>query len=79
LLRDHIDKENGVLFPMSDAVHEPGQQAMLAHRFEAVEPSAADAEAHVERLARDLDAARCPGVTAAGSVSSDPGSRAGRT
>jgi hemerythrin-like domain-containing protein len=62
LLRDHIDKENGVLLPMSDAVLESGQQATLARQFEDVEAeqgrsaSIAAAEADVDRLAAGLAA-----------------------
>lgn len=60
LLRDHIDKENDVLLPMSDAVLEPAQQATLGRQFEdvAVEhgraASIADAEADLARLAAGL-------------------------
>jgi hemerythrin-like domain-containing protein len=56
LLREHIDKENGVLFPLAEAVlDEPVRQA-LAREFEALEieqgreASIDHAEAAVERL-----------------------------
>ena len=60
LLRDHIDKENGVLLPLSDAVLDSEQQLVLARAFEAVEAeqgraaSCDDAEAEVDRLAAAL-------------------------
>ena len=60
LLRDHIDKENGVLFPLTDAVLDAGAQQALAREFETVEAeqgrdaSIAHAEAEVERLAAAL-------------------------
>ena len=60
LLRDHIDKENGVLFPLADAVIEPQAQQALAREFETVEAeqgraaSLEHAEADVERLAAAL-------------------------
>ena len=56
LLRDHIDKENGVLFPLAEAVLEERAQQALLHDFETVEaeqgPDASieRAEAVVERL-----------------------------
>jgi hemerythrin-like domain-containing protein len=56
LLRDHIDKENGVLFPLAEAVVEERAQQALAREFEAVEAeqgrdaSIVHAEAEVERL-----------------------------
>ena len=37
LLRAHIDKENGVLFPMADAVLDEAAQAAVRRQFEAVE------------------------------------------
>ena len=63
LLRDHIDKENGVLFPLTDAVLDAGAQQALARDFETVEAeqgrdaSIAHAEAEVERLSRELGGA----------------------
>jgi len=60
LLREHIDKENGVLFPLAEAVlEEPAQQA-LGREFETVEAGEGRealieyAEARVERLAAAL-------------------------
>ena len=60
LLREHIDKENGVLFPLSEAVlDEPARQA-LAREFVAVEveqgrsASIDHAEAAVERLEESI-------------------------
>ncbi len=60
LLREHIDKENGVLLPLSDAVLEPQAQLVLAREFEKVEaeqgPAASieHAEVEVDRLAKAL-------------------------
>jgi hemerythrin-like domain-containing protein len=56
LLRDHIDKENGVLFPLAEAVLEERAQQALAREFETLEAeqgraaSLEYAEAEVERL-----------------------------
>ncbi len=56
LLRDHIEKENGVLFPLTEAVLEERAQQALAREFETVEAelgrdaSIERAEAEVERL-----------------------------
>lgn len=36
LLRDHIEKENGVLFPLADAVLDESTQAMLRGEFQGV-------------------------------------------
>ena len=60
LLRDHIDKENGVLLPLADAVLDPESQLLLARAFEEVEAgqgraaSLDHAEAGLERLATRL-------------------------
>jgi hemerythrin-like domain-containing protein len=60
LLRDHIDKENGVLFPLTDAVLDERAQQTLAREFETVEAeqgraaSIVHAEADVDRLAGAL-------------------------
>lgn len=60
LLRDHIDKENGVLLPLADAVLEPGAQLHVARAFEQIEaeqgPAASldHAETLVDRLAAAL-------------------------
>jgi hemerythrin-like domain-containing protein len=60
LLREHIDKENGVLFPLADAVLDAPGQAQLTRAFEKVEaeqgPAASPerAEALVDRLAAAL-------------------------
>lgn len=62
LLREHIDKENGVLFPLADAVLDEAAQRALQREFEAVEAeqgrdaSIPQAEAAVERLAAALAA-----------------------
>ena len=62
LLREHIDKENGVLFPMADAVLDDRAQGALTREFEAVEAeqgrgaSIPHAEAAVERLQAALAA-----------------------
>jgi hemerythrin-like domain-containing protein len=56
LLRDHIDKENDVLFPLADAVLAERAQQALARAFASVEAeqgrdaSIAHAEAEVDRL-----------------------------
>ena len=61
LLRDHIDKENGVLFPLADAVLKTHAQQALARDFETVEAeqgrdgSLDHAEADVARLAAAID------------------------
>ena len=60
LLRDHIDKENGVLFPLAETVLEERIQRALAREFEAVEAergreaSIDHADAEVERLGAAL-------------------------
>jgi hemerythrin-like domain-containing protein len=60
LLRDHIDKENGVLFPLTEAVLDDRAQQSLAREFETVEAeqgrnaSIPHAEAELERLAKAL-------------------------
>jgi hemerythrin-like domain-containing protein len=60
LLRDHIDKENGVLFPLTDAVLEETAVRALEREFETVEleqgraASLEQAEAEVERLSAAL-------------------------
>jgi len=62
LLREHIDKENGVLFPLADAVLDEAAQRVLQHEFDAVaaeqgrDASIPHAEAAVERLAAALAA-----------------------
>ena len=62
MLRDHIDKENGVLFPLADAVLDEAMQRVVAREFESVEAeqgrqaSIAHAEAVVERLQAVLEA-----------------------
>ncbi len=60
LLRDHIDKENGVLFPLTDAVLDEPAQRALEREFETVEAeqgrdaSIPHAEAELERLVKAL-------------------------
>lgn len=60
LLRDHIDKENGVLLPLAEAVLDPQGQLLVARGFEKVEieqwPAASieHAESAVDRLAAAL-------------------------
>jgi hemerythrin-like domain-containing protein len=62
LLREHIEKENGVLFPLADAVLDEAAQRALQREFEAVEAeqgrdaSIPHAEAAVERLTAALAA-----------------------
>ena len=64
LLRAHIDKENGILFPLADAVLDDQAVRTLSREFAAVEAeqgktaSIAWAEAAVERLIAALDEAR---------------------
>ena len=56
LLRDHIDKENGVLFPLAEAVLEERALQSLAQEFQSVEAeqgrdaSIGHAEAEIDRL-----------------------------
>ncbi len=60
LLRDHIEKENGVLFPLAEAVLEERAKKALAREFETVQvelgrdASIEHAEAEVERLSAML-------------------------
>lgn len=60
LLRAHIDKENGVLFPLADAVLDEQAQQSLAREFAAVSidyeqnPALRDAPAALDRLATTL-------------------------
>jgi hemerythrin-like domain-containing protein len=60
LLREHINKENEVLFPLADAILDEAAQGALQREFEAVEAeqgrnaSIAHAEAALERLAAAL-------------------------
>ena len=60
LLREHIDKENGVLFPLADAVLDDPARARLDVELEAVEIDGghgmprARAEAELDRLAAAL-------------------------
>ena len=56
LLRQHIDKENGVLFPMADAVLDDPAQQGLRREFAAVEAEQGPAagSAHAESLLAGL-------------------------
>ena len=60
LLRDHIEKENGVLFPLADAVLDESTQAMLRGEFQGVadqlgrEASQDWAQATLDRLGAAL-------------------------
>jgi hemerythrin-like domain-containing protein len=60
LLRDHIEKENGVLFPLADAVLDESTQAMLRGEFQGVadqlgrEASQDWAQATLDRLSAAL-------------------------
>ncbi|HTY80405.1 MAG TPA: hemerythrin domain-containing protein [Candidatus Bathyarchaeia archaeon] len=62
MLREHIDKENGVLFPLADAVLDEAAQRGIGRELESVEAqqgreaSIAHAEAVVERLQAALEA-----------------------
>ena len=53
LMRDHIEKENGVLFPMGDGMLSEAQQVALSNEFEQFEVHDMRADAH----ARFLDTA----------------------
>lgn len=46
LLREHIAKENEVLFPMSDQILPPQEQRVLLNAFETVEQDVAGPEVH---------------------------------
>jgi hemerythrin-like domain-containing protein len=54
LLRDHIDKENGVLFPLAEAVLEEHTLQSLALEFESVEAEQGR-DASIEHAAAGLD------------------------
>lgn len=60
LLRAHIDKENGVLFPMADQILSDDEQRRLVAAFEAVEHEAVGPGVHeqllgeLERIEREL-------------------------
>lgn len=54
LLRDHIERENGVLFPMADDVLTPDEHAELARRYAEVERQVVGPGVH-ERLLGALD------------------------
>lgn len=54
LLRDHIERENGVLFPMADGVLSPDEHAELARRYAEVEARVVGPGVH-ERLLAALD------------------------
>jgi len=51
LLREHIDKENDVLFPMSDQILPPQEQAAMMRAFEASELEIAGPDVHRRYLA----------------------------
>lgn len=51
LLREHIDKENGVLFPMADQVIPTSQHDRVAEDFERVEHEETGAGVHEKYLA----------------------------
>jgi hemerythrin-like domain-containing protein len=61
LLRDHIDKENGVLLPLAEAVLDSQGQLLVARGFDEIEagqgpPASIErAEAEVDRLAAALE------------------------
>jgi hemerythrin-like domain-containing protein len=54
LLRDHIERENGVLFPMVDGILTDAEQAELVRRFAEVEERVVGRGIH-ERLLAALD------------------------
>jgi hemerythrin-like domain-containing protein len=70
LLRQHIDKENGVLFPMADGMLTEAEHAELEQAFERMErdPGHADHERYLE-LARTLCARLGVEAKARGSMS----------
>ncbi len=51
LLRQHIDKEDGILFPMADRALSPSQQARVADDFEHVEHEETGEGVHEKYLA----------------------------
>jgi hemerythrin-like domain-containing protein len=51
LLRQHIGKENGILFPMADQMIPAGKQAQVAEDFERVEHEDTGAGVHEKYLA----------------------------
>jgi hemerythrin-like domain-containing protein len=51
LLRQHIDKENGILFPMAAQVIPPAEQEAVAEGFEGVEHEETGAGVHEKYLA----------------------------
>ena len=51
LLRQHIQKENGILFPLADQVIPAGMQAQVADDFERVEHEETGAGVHEKYLA----------------------------
>ncbi len=57
LLRGHIDKENGVLFPMADRLLTAEQQQALSDSFERIEREQAGPEVHARyhRIIEDLE------------------------
>lgn len=63
LLREHIDKENGIVFPLAEAVFEEAEMRELSRQFDRVEAelgapaSLEGGEAAVARLAAALDPA----------------------
>jgi hemerythrin-like domain-containing protein len=57
LMRDHIDKENGVLFPMGDGMLPDAEQALLLRAFERFEHADMGAGAHGRFL--DIAAGLC--------------------
>ncbi len=51
LLRQHIDKENGILFPLADQVIPVARQAQVVEDFERVEHEDAGEGVHAKYLA----------------------------
>lgn len=51
LMRDHIGKENGVLFPMSDGMLSDEEQSTIVAGFESIEHHDMEPEAHEHFLA----------------------------
>ncbi len=57
LMRDHIDKENGVLFPMGDGMMSEARQSALTSAFERFEHADMAPDAHARFL--DVAASLC--------------------
>jgi hemerythrin-like domain-containing protein/uncharacterized protein (DUF2249 family) len=63
LLRAHIDKENGVLFPIAEQVLAAEEQRVLVHAFDAMEQVVAGPGVHERLLAKLAELEAGSGVT----------------